>query len=228
MNAGEVLGLPVVIFGVGDFARVAAQYLYADSPHDVVAFTVHERYLPEEATLCGLPVVAFEELDVVHPPDTCALFVAVGFSRVNQARADIVAECGARGFRLISYVSSAAAYWRRTPIGANTFIFEHNVIQPFVTIGDDVILWSGNHVGHDVTIGDHVFVASHAVISANCRIGAYSFIGVNATIHDGVTVAPRCVIGTGAVVVRDTDDGDVFGVPNARLFPRRSWELDGF
>ena len=221
-------GLPIVIFGAGDFARVAAQYLSADSPHEVVAFTVHERHLPQQATLCGLPVVAFEELEASHPPETCALFVAVGFSRVNQARAEIVAECGARGFRLISYVSSAAAYWRTTPIGANTFIFERSVIQPFVTIGEDVILWSGNHIGHDVTIGDHVFVASHAVISGNCRIGDYSFIGVNATIRDGITIGPRCIIGAGAVIMRDTDEGDVFAVPNTRLFPKRSWELDGF
>jgi sugar O-acyltransferase (sialic acid O-acetyltransferase NeuD family) len=223
-----VTGLKVVIFGVGDFARVAAQYLCADSPHDVVAFTVHERDLPPRATLCGLPVLAFEQIDASHPPETCALFVAVGFSRGNRARAEAVAECGARGFRLISYVSSGAAFWRATPIGANTFIFERAVIQPFVTIGHDVILWSGAHIGHDVTIGDHVFVASHAVISGNCTIGAYSFIGVNATIHEGVTIAPRCVIADGAVVMRDTDEEDVVAVSSARPFTNRSCEVEGF
>src|SRR5262245_13600986 len=31
----------VVIFGVGDFAQVAAVYLAEDSPYDVAAFTVH-------------------------------------------------------------------------------------------------------------------------------------------------------------------------------------------
>ena len=75
--------------------------------------------------------------------------------------------------------------------------------------------------GCGVAIGDHVFVASHAVISGNCTVGAYSYIGANATIHDGVTIAPRCVIGTGAVVARDTDEGDVLAVPNALLFPNR-------
>ncbi len=224
----DARALPVVIFGAGDFARVAAAYLAADSPHDVVGFTVHERHLPQPATLQGLPVVAFEQLDAEYPPDACAIFVAIGFSRVNRARAEIVQECGARGYPLISYVNSSATYWCQTPIGANSFVFEHNVIQPFVTIGDDVILWSGNHIGHDVTIGNHVFVASHAVISGNCTIGDYAFVGVNATIRDGVTIAPRTVVGAGAVIMRDTDEGDVFVVPNTRLFPKRSWELDGF
>ncbi|MDX6719823.1 MAG: hypothetical protein QOJ63_2077 [Solirubrobacteraceae bacterium] len=218
----------VVVFGVGDFARVAAHYLAVDSPHEVVAFTVDARYVPEPAQLCGLPVVAFDRLTETHPPADYAVFVAIGFSRVNAARAEIVERCRACGYDLVSYLNSRAMRWEQTPLGANTFVFEANVIQPFVTIGEDVILWSGNHIGHDVTIGDHVFVASHAVISGNVTVGDYSFIGVNATIRDGITIGPRCVVGAGAVVMRDTDEGDVLAVPNTRLFPKRSWELDGF
>ena len=157
-----------------------------------------------------------------------AVFVAIGFSRVNQARAEIVEECHERGYPFVRYVNSRAANFGDVAVGDNTFVFEDNVIQPFVTIGDDVILWSGNHIGHDVTIADHVFIASHVVVSGNCTIGAYSFIGVNATLRDGITIGPRCVIGAGAVVMRDTDEGDVLAVPHTRLFPKRSWELDGF
>jgi sugar O-acyltransferase (sialic acid O-acetyltransferase NeuD family) len=222
------MGRPVVIFGAGDFARVAAHYLTVDSPHDVAAFTVNEAYVPAGGTLAGLDVVPFEQLAESHPPDAFAVFVAIGFSRVNQARAEVVDACRARGYELVSYMNSRATRWEDTPLRANTFVFENNVIQPFVTIGEDVILWSGNHIGHDVTIGDHVFVASHAVVSGNCTIGSHCFIGVNATIRDGVTIAPRCIIGAGAVIMRDTDEGDVFAVPNTRLFPKRSWELDGF
>jgi len=218
----------VVVFGAGDFARVAAHYLTVDSPHEVVAFSVHERHLPQPATLRGLEVVAFERLEVSHPPGEYAVYVAIGFSRVNQARAEVFAECRARGYELVTYVNSKASTWGETSFGANTFVFENNVIQPFVTVGDDVVLWSGNHIGHDVTIGDHVFVASHAVVSGNCTIGAYSFIGVNATIRDGITIAPHTIVGAGAVIMRDTDEGDVFAVPNTRVFPKKSWEQDGF
>ena len=221
-------GRPVVVFGVGDFARVAAHYLMVDSSHEVVAFTVHERHLPRSAVLSGLPVVAFEELAATHPPEAFSVFVAIGFSRVNQARAEIVQQCRDRGYQFVRYVNSLATTFGDVAVGDNGFVFENNVIQPFVSIGEDVILWSGNHIGHDVTIADHVFIASHAVVSGNCTIGAYSFIGVNATIRDGVTIAPRCVIGAGAVVMRDTNEGDVYAVPNTRLFPKRSWELDGF
>jgi sugar O-acyltransferase (sialic acid O-acetyltransferase NeuD family) len=219
---------PVVIFGVGDFARVAAHYLMVDSPHQIAAFTVNERFLPASGELRGLPVVAFESLSERYPPDDYAMFVAIGFSRVNQARAEVFGQCQERGYELISYVNSAAATWGEIEVGANTFIFEHNTVQPFVTIGDDVVVWSGNHIGHDSTIGDHVFIASHAVISGNCKIGDYCFVGVNATFRDGVTVAPRCVVGAGAVIMRDTQEGDVYAVRNTELHRKKSWELEGF
>ena len=215
----------VVIFGTGDFARVAEVYLRLDSQFDVVAFTVDGARL-ESNELNGLPVVPFETLDEAYGPDDHAMFVAIGFSGVNKARAAVVERCRGRGYTLISYVNSRATCWGDIELGDNCFIFEENVIQPSVRIGDDVILWSGNHVGHDSEIGDHCFVASHAVISGNVRVGAYCFIGVNATVRDGVTIAPECVIGAGALIMRDTERGAVYSVHGTEPAAQGSWDLD--
>ena len=214
----------LVIFGTGDFARIACRYFEADSEHDVVAFSVHERYIAEPALL-GREVVAFEALEERYPPDSFEMFVAIGFSRVNQARAEMYEACRERGYRLVSFVSSQASHLGDLDIGDNTFIFENNVVQPFVRIGSDTILWSGNHIGHDVTIGSHVFIASHAVVSGNTSIGDYCFVGVNATFRDGIAVAPRCVIGAGALVMKNTEEGDVLSVPGTKPFPKKSWEI---
>jgi sugar O-acyltransferase (sialic acid O-acetyltransferase NeuD family) len=215
----------VVLFGTGDFARVARIYLDSDSPHRVVAHTVNERYV-EAPELDGLPVVAFEELERTHPPGEHAMFVAIGFSRVNQARADVYAECKERGYHLITYVNSRSTTYGPVELGDNCFVFEENVIQPRVSIGDDVILWSGNHVGHDSTIGDHCFVASHAVVSGNVTIGDFCFVGVNATVRDGVRIAPRSVIGAGALIMKDTEEGGVYAVRGTEPRDVKSWDLD--
>jgi sugar O-acyltransferase (sialic acid O-acetyltransferase NeuD family) len=193
----------LVIFGAGEFARVAYVYLTKDSPYEVVGFTVHEKYIAASKFL-DLDLVPFEGLQQTHPPDQFAMFVAVGYSRVNKARAEIYNICKSTGYELITYINSKATHWGEIEIGDNCFIFEENVVQPFVKIGNDVIMWSGNHVGHGSIIGDHVFIASHAVISGNVKIGPYCFIGVNATFRDGVTVAPECVIGAGALILKDT------------------------
>jgi sugar O-acyltransferase (sialic acid O-acetyltransferase NeuD family) len=217
---------PVVIFGAGDFARIACVYLTKDSPHEVAAFTVHRQYLtaPE---LLGKPLVPFETLTESHPPDRYAMLVAMGFSKVNRVRAEIYAQCKALGYELITYVNSKAMQWGELSIGDNCFIFEGNVLQPFVKIGNNVVLWSGNHIGHDATIGDHCFVASHAVISGNVRVGPYSFIGVNATLRDGVVIAPQCVIGAGALILKDTQPEGVYKGTSAELSPVPSSRLKG-
>jgi sugar O-acyltransferase (sialic acid O-acetyltransferase NeuD family) len=217
----------VVLFGTGDFAQVACEYLRRDSPHDVVAFTVHERYI-DARELLGVPVVPFEGIEQSHPPSECAMFVAIGFSGVNKTRRDLYRDCKDRGYELISYVNSKAIHWGDLELGDNCFVFEANVIQPFARIGNNVILWSGNHIGHHARIGDHCFVASHVVISGNVTIGEETFVGVNATFRDGVSVAPRCVIGAGALIMKDTEEGGVYSVLGTEARPKKSWELKGF
>jgi sugar O-acyltransferase (sialic acid O-acetyltransferase NeuD family) len=217
----------VVIFGLGDFARIARIYLAEDSEHEVVAFTANERYVQSDR-LDDLPVVPFESLPETHAPDRYSMFVAIGFSGVNEARKEVYDRCRELGYELISYVNAKATYWGKLELGANCFVFEENVIQPNVRIGNNVILWSGNHIGHDSTIEDHVFIASHAVISGNVTIGESSFIGVNATFRDGIIVAPRCVIGAGALIMKDTLEGGVYSVRGTEPLEKKSWELTGF
>src|SRR5581483_6632136 len=200
---------PVVIFGTGDLAQLACVYLRADSPHQVAAFTVHAAYL-KETRLLGLDVVPFETLTQTHPPEAYDMFVAVGYKRVNKAREEIYHECKARGYKLITYVNSKAAVWGEVTLGDNCFIFEENVIQPFVTIGNNVICWSGNHIGHHARIGDHCFV------------------GVNATFRDGVKIGRGCVIGAGAAIMKDTSDEEVYAVKTTEVSRVKSHQLRGF
>jgi sugar O-acyltransferase (sialic acid O-acetyltransferase NeuD family) len=217
----------IVVFGTGDFAQTAAEYLRLDSPHNVAAFTMHERYI-DTPRLLGVPVVPFERIEEIYPSEAYAMFVAIGFSRVNKTRREIYQECKSRGYSLISYVSSNVMHLEECELGDNCFIFEANVIQPFVRIGSNVVVWSGNHIGHHAQINDHCFIASHVVISGNVTVGEETFIGVNATLRDGITVAPRNVIGAGALIMRDTVEGDVYSVPGTKPRPGKSWELEGF
>lgn len=218
---------PVVIFGVGSFAEVAAVYLERDSPREVIGYTVDGDYVKTD-TFAGRPVTAFEDLLESHPPERVDLLVATGFSGVNTVRRGIYERCKDLGYGFVSYVSSQAMKMSDHPVGENTFVFEANVIQPFVEIGDNVVLWSGNHIGHHSRIASHCFIASHAVISGHVTIGENCFVGVNATFRDGVTIAPRCVIGAGALVLADQEEGTVLGASATPVHRKKSWELRNF
>ncbi len=208
----------LVIFGAGQIAEVAHYYFTEDSPYEVVGFTVDGDYLVRREVL-GLPVVPFEEVETRFPPEDIALFVAMGYGRLNRNRAAKVAAAREKGYRLAHYVSSRAWVWKGFEPRDNQFIMEHNTIQPYVEIGENTTLWSGNHVGHHTSIGDNVFIASHVVISGSVTIGDNCFLGVNATVADNLTVGRACVIGAGALVLRDAPEGTVY--PGRATVPSR-------
>jgi sugar O-acyltransferase (sialic acid O-acetyltransferase NeuD family) len=199
----------VVIVGAGEFAEIAYEYLTHDSPYDVVGFTIGRDFL-DRTEIFGLPVVPFDEVEQHFDPSAHSVIVAVTYAHLNRVRTSLYEETKQKGYALCSYVSSQAFVWRGVEIGENCFIFENNVLQYGVKVGDNVVLWSGNHIGHQTIIEDNCFISSHVVVSGFCRIGANSFLGVNSTVADNLVVAPDTVVGAGAVVIRATESGKVY------------------
>ena len=164
----------VIIFGVMDTAELAHFYLTHDSEHDVAAFTVSREYMTG-TEFQGLPLVAFEDVETLFSPQEYKFFAPMTGRNMNRNRERIYLEAKAKGYEFISYVSSKATLFGNQ-IGENCFILEDNTIQPFTTIGNNVVLWSGNHIGHHGQIKDHVFFTSHVVMSGHCVIEPYCFL----------------------------------------------------
>ncbi len=199
----------LIIIGDSAFAQIAYEYFTHDSIYEVVAFSVEKRFLKREE-MFERPVVPFEELEYLYEPTKYKAFVAIAYTQLNRLRARLYREAKKKGYTIVSYVSSKAFVWRNVKIGENCFVFEDNTIQPFVKIGNNVIMWSGNHIGHHSIIRDHSFISSHVVVSGFCEIGEYCFIGVNATIGNNIRIAKDCLIGAGSVILRDTEEGRIY------------------
>lgn len=215
----------LVLVGTGPFAECAREYFAEFSEYRVVGFACHSQFRTGDV-FSGLPLVTLEELEASHPADAVRLFVAIGYRKMNKLRQAAYLELKARGYRFATFIAPDVKIWSTTSIGENVFVFEHNVIQPFVRIGDNTVLWSGNHIGHHSTIGSHCFVSSHVVVSGSCRIGDNSFLGVNATLHDGISIGAENLIGAGSIIARNTTDRAVY-VPNAtKAFLKTSDQLD--
>ncbi|SRR6266496_6106596 len=215
----------LVVFGAGDIARLAHYYFASDSEHEVIAFTVDKQYC-EGNEFLGLPLLAFEQLAERYPPSEYKMFVALSYARMNKLRAEKYHQAKRCGYELVSYVSSRCSFLTEHPIGDNCFILEDNTIQPFVKIGNNVTLWSGNHIGHDAVIEDHCFLASHIVVSGYVHIHNNCFIGVNATLRNSITIAPETLIGAGAIIMRDTVEQGVYLPERAKLFAKKSTEIE--
>lgn len=224
VKRSDSMKTPLIIFGAAEQAQLAHFYFSVDSCYEVVAFAVDSRFL-DKNEFCGLPVVAFEEVVAMYPPNKYAFFVALGYSRLNELRKEKYLAVKSLGYALASYVSPRATILNEGKIGENCLVLEDNTIQPFVTIGNNVTLWSGNHIGHHSTIRDHCFITSHVVISGGVEIGEACFVGVNATLRDHIKIGERCLIGAGALILGDADPEGLYvgaatersKVPSTRL-----------
>lgn len=197
----------LIIFGLSNISECAYEYFTHDSDYEVCAFCVDAEYMNDhKKEIFGLPIVPLENVKELYPPQQYDFFVAVGAQKLNRLRTEKSQIIKGMGYKLASYISSRAFVWSNVKLGEHVFIQEDNTIQPFVEIGNNVVLWAGNHIGHATVIEDNCFITSHVVVSGHCRIGENSFIGVNAAIADTVCVGRDNFIGMGVNVTRHTQE----------------------
>jgi sugar O-acyltransferase (sialic acid O-acetyltransferase NeuD family) len=216
----------LVIVGDSAFAEIAHEYFTHDSDYEVAAFSVERDYLTRDS-LAGLPVVPFEELAQRYPPQGHDVYVATVYTQLNRLRTRLANSAQERGYRLASYVSSRAFVWRNVKLGEHCFIFENNVVQPFVRLGRNVVLWSGNHIGHHSTIGDNCFVSSHVVVSGFVTIGRNCFLGVNSTFANDLTIGDDVWVGPHVVVTKDVDPAAFLKPAESRYGSRSTLDFFG-
>ena len=199
----------IVILGDSAFAEVAYECFMHDSEYEVVGFSVESAYLTK-SELFGLPIVPFEQIEEHFAPGEIYFYAALVYSQVNRLRTRLYQAAKAKGYKPASYISSRAFVWHNVVLGEHCFVFEDNTLQPFVKIGNNVVLWSGNHIGHHSVVNENCFIASHVVISGFCNIGQNAFIGVNATLANNVTIGEDNWIGIGVTIVKNTEVNQLF------------------
>ena len=203
-------GRDLIIIGDGNNAEIMAYLFENDTTYNLAGFAVHRKYYTDEY-IFGYPVYILEDLEQDYPPAEADVFVAIGYSRMNHTRADIFNNMKNRGYTCASYISrNGSTIYPNITFGENVFIFENNVIQYDVKIGNNVIMWSGNHVGHKTIIENHVYLSSHCVISGYCTIGEYSFLGVNSTVIDNVEVGPNSLIAANTLIRKNVVGDKVY------------------
>jgi sugar O-acyltransferase (sialic acid O-acetyltransferase NeuD family) len=216
----------VVIVGTGEWGAIALEYFSYDSPHEVVAFSAEAPFITTDV-YCGLPVVPFEELAQAYPPSEYRAFVAVSDIQLNRVRRRLYQAVKALGFTCVSYVSSHAFALPNAEIGENTFVHENAALEFMVRLGNNVLIGAGTCIGHSSVIEDDCYAGPHVTVCGYSTVGRASFLGASCCIADGVSVAEDCVIGAGAVVLKDTKPRQVYVGSPARPTGRDSFAVCG-
>ena len=214
----------LILFGEGLYTEIAYQYFCDDSEYEVICFTKDDEYINSSQYL-GLPMETFSDIENLYPPSEYDMHIAVSYTDMNRLRERVYHEAKEKGYKLVSYVSSKCSNMSKYPIGDNCFIFEDNTIQPFVKVGNNVILWSGNHIGHHSEIKDHNFISSHVVVSGQCTVESNCFIGVNSTVGHKVKIGKATLIGAGSIITKDTEQESVYVPARSIKLSKKSSEF---
>lgn len=211
----------LVIFGVGEGARLAARYFEEEGRHRIVAYTVDAAHRKTD-TYLDREVVAFEELEQRFPPGAALAFVALGYGGMNKGRADKFNEIKAKGYRFASYVHPSTIAPPETKIGDNCFILAGQCVDRDVVIGDNVTIWSACHLGDRSRIADHAWLSSHVCLNGDVVVGERCFLASNCCISPGVILAEKSFIGANALISQNTKVGAVHVIPGTPAQPMDS------
>jgi sugar O-acyltransferase (sialic acid O-acetyltransferase NeuD family) len=214
----------LVIFGLGEAADVLFFFFKHHSEYTPVAFTVDRDYIPSDSYK-GLPVVAFEDVETIYDPKTHAMFVALGYTSLNQLRANKLVATKEKGYEIISYIHPDAGVPSDLTIGENCFIMHNVHIHPHVKIGDNVFIWSGTILCHHSSVGNHCWFTSGVNIAGNVNIGSNCFFAINSTVTNNVTIGDRCFLGANSLVNKDLENDKVMIVPATKEYVLNSTQF---
>lgn len=120
--------------------------------------------------------------------------------------------------RWYTAIHPAAEVSRYAQVGAGTVVMANAVINSCATVGKHCIINTGAIVEHDNRLEDFVHLSPRVAMGGAVTIKKGTHVGIGAVIRDNQTICGGCVIGAGAVVVKDiTEPGTYVGIPARRL-----------
>lgn len=197
----------VVIVGAGGHARVIADSVLRAGDR-VLGFLDDGA---EEGVIFGIPVLGGIR-DYRSYQD--AFFVlGIGSAAIREKLAD--AMHGVNWYTAIH--PSAVISPLDTKIGEGTVVMAGAVVNAGAVIGKHCIINTSAIIEHDDQIEDFVHVSVGAKLAGAVHVGRRSWIGIGAAVKNNISICEDCMIGAGAVVVKDIEEaGTYVGVPARR------------
>ncbi len=197
----------LIIFGTGKIAQVA--YYFLRNKNNIAAFTV-DRNIMADKTLFNIPIIPFDAIQDLYPPEQYKMFVSVGYQRMNKLREEKYNEAKQKGYDFVNYIHPSVEWHENIEMGENNMIMDQVSIQPFVKIGNNNFFWSNSVVAHMSCVEDNCWITSGATIAGGSTIKSNAFIGVNAAIGNHITIERENFIGANTLISKNTKEKEVY------------------
>ncbi|MBE7048025.1 MAG: acetyltransferase [Ruminococcaceae bacterium] len=194
----------VIIIGTGGHAKVVADIVKL-SNDNLIGFLTSDKTI---TSFLGKPVLG---LDTEYKKFKDAHFIiAVGDSdarkRISGLMADVKWYTAIHPKSIVSKTD--------TIIGEGTVISANAVVNSCSKIGNHCIINTNCSVEHDNMIKSFSHISVGAMLGGNVTVGMGTWVGIGATVKNGITICDNCLIGAGAVVVKDIETPGIYvGIP---------------
>ncbi len=201
-----------IIIGAGKYGEVYLSYL-KEAGVNVVGY-LDDNPNVQGAMFGGVPVIGPTSIlpSLKEAFDVEAVYCPLGNNRL---RVEFLSHARVLGYKTPSYIHPTVTMSDNVTIGEGVYILLGTNIMPHTVIENFVMISMGVNVAH------HNMLKTGTFLSTGCNFGAsivaeeYTYCGIGSTIMTGLhRLGKDCLIGAGAVVIRDVPDGAVVaGVP---------------
>ncbi len=194
----------IIVYGAGAYANVFYYEVKRTNIMEIVAFAVDSNYIQAQKDFLGIPLICFENCEVLYPPEEYDMMVLCGYTRMRDRKA-MFDKAKAKGYKLCNYISPDAYVEEGVQLGENNIIFSNAFIGHHGKMGDGNIVRQNVYLGHQFNLGNHIIISSGCTIGGNCKIGDMSFIALGAVVIDSISIGYECLIGAASNVVKNID-----------------------
>jgi len=201
----------LLIIGAGGHGRVAADIAAKMKNWKQIDFLDDDENIKFSM---GIKIIGITS-DVYKYMRDYDIFVAIGNSKTRER---IQSHLEQEGANIPILIHPSAIIGERVSIGTGTVVMAGAVINCCSKVGKGCIINTGVTIDHDNVIENFVHLSPGVHTAGTVQIGKGSWIGIGAVISNNISIISECVVGAGAVVVKDiTKNGFYIGTPARRV-----------
>lgn len=201
----------LIIIGAGGHGKVVADIAIKMNKWKNIEFLDDNKSI---GSVMGFEIIG-KSTDAYLYRNEADFFVAIGS---NVTRELIQKKLLSEGGAIVSLFHPNVVIGTNVNIGIGTVVMAGTIINSSSMIGNGCIINTSCSIDHDNIIEDFVHISPGSHLAGAVRVGKRSWIGIGSTVSNDVHICNGCIIGAGAVVVKDiTEVGTYVGVPARRV-----------
>ena len=197
----------IIIYGINQQAEQLYAYLTQEHVW-VEAFCVDRDYYTKN-TLCGKPVICFENISNLYPPEEYAILLSFGYKNMVANREEKYYLCKQKGYEIPTFICKDAHVYTND-IGDGVIIYPNVTIGPCVKVGKGCFFELSCTIAHHSEVGNFNFFASGVITGGAIKTGNNCFFGISSIIASGKKIADRTLVGAGVCLTKDTLSDEVY------------------